>query len=193
MIDLKELQEKLERLNEYTKELIKIKESIYEKMEQDYPWLGYIPPNAPDSFFVEMAEIYPKYNKKVNPKIRFHVVVPEGKEGPVPYVHVYFRHKEDKDNQYISYIDLTRCGYAPQHENECKHLNSKERKALVKFFNTYENGVYTTDKNGNPVPANCYQHALDVYIRAHDVPDNIIDKLERDENGLFVMPNYIEL
>jgi len=162
-------------------------------LENTNPWIGYIPPDAPESFFMEMAEIYPKYNQKKNPKIKFHVVVPEGNEGPVPHVHVYFRHKEDKDKRYISYIDLTRCGYAPQHEDECKHLISKEKKALVKFFETYQPNIYTMDKNGNPVPANCYQHALDVYIDAHDVPQSLIDKLERDENGLFIMPDYLKL
>jgi len=182
-----------ERLESFEKGIIELKESLLIKIEDETPWFGYVPPDAPDSFFVEMAEIYPKYNKDHNPKIRFHLTVPEGKEGPVPHVHVYFRHKEDKDMRYVSYIDLTRCAYAPQHEKECKKLNNKERKALVEFFETYQPRIYTTDKNGNPVPANCYQHALDMYIDAHDVPQSIIDNLERDENGLFVMPNYLEL
>lgn len=183
----------IEQLNENIESMQHIKETYIDRMENINPWYGYVPSNVPDSFFMEMSEIYTKYNRHVNPKIRFHLVVPEGLEGPVPHVHVYFRHKGDKDKRYVSYIDLTRCAYAPQHEDECKHLNAAERKALVKFFETYEDGIYTTDKNGNPVPANCYQHAIDVYIRAHDVPDEIIDKMERDENGLFIMPNYLEL
>ena len=159
-------------------------------------WNGFAPDSVnidnADHFFMEMAEIYPKYNDDHNIKRnRFKVSVVQGGEGPVPHVHVYFEHKDSKQD--VAYICLGSNEYSPQHDKETKILNSQERKALVKFFNTFQKGVFISSKDGNPIPANCWQECVDIWIKTYR-PEDPTRYFEVDEEtGLYIMPDYSEI
>ena len=162
-------------------------------------WDGFAPDSVnidnADYFFMEMAEIYPKYNDDYNiRKIKFRVCIFEKGEGPVPHIHVFFEHKEDKNHgkdRTVAYICLGSNEYAPQHDKETKVLNSKERKALVTFFNTYRKGAYISGKDGNPIPANCWQECVDRWIQNNYDSEKYF-KID-EETGLYVMPDYSEI
>lgn len=153
------------------------------------PWDEYLPEGVDNEiFFAEMAEIYPKYIEEQRPKIKFRIVVPQGDEGPVPHLHMYFRNKKDKDLRYISFICLHKAEYAPQHEG--KRLNFQERKAFIEFLNTFRKGAWMSDKDGNPIPCNCWQECVDTWINTHGDKGNLF---KRDEDGMIIMPDYSEL
>ena len=101
---------------------------------------------------------------------------------------MHFRHKEDKDQQYISYICLHEAKYAPQHKKG-KRLTNSERDALIEFFNILRDKRYTKEKDGQYVPCNCWQECAYTWI------DTWGDKgfFKRDEDGILIMPDYTKL
>ena len=153
-------------------------------------WDEYLPEmtaDQRDTFFMEFAEIYPKYRREHNPRVRFHIIIGQGSEGIVPHLHMHFRHKDDKDQRYISYVCLHEATYAPQHKNS-KRLNAAEKEELIKFLNTFRKGAFTSDKDDNPIPCNCWQECVDTWINTYD------DRLfKRDEDGMVLMPDYNDL
>ena len=86
---------------------------------------------------------------------------------------------------------LATAEYAPQHEKETKILNSHERKALIKFFNTFRKGAYISDKDGNPISCNCWEEAVDRWIQQNDGAEKYFEVDE--ETGRFIMPDYSKL
>ncbi len=71
-------------------------------------------------------------------------------------------------------------------------MNSTERKALQKFFNTFREGAFTRDKNGKPVSANCWQECVDIWLMTYETDPKKYFKID-DETGLYIMPDYSEL
>lgn len=160
-------------------------------------WDDYIPKGITDEnqFFGEMAEIYPQYNKDNNIKSAgFRVCVFENKEGPIPHVHIYYEHKGETNHgtiKTVAYVRLDRAEYAPQHEDETKVLNSKERKNLVKFFSTEMPDVYGRDKNEKFYQRTCWEECVRHWIDENPGSEKYFDIDE--ETGRFIMPDYSEL
>nr|WP_300892883.1 hypothetical protein [uncultured Acetatifactor sp.] len=163
----------------------------------EYTWDDYIPESVTDKyqFFSEMAEIYPRYNRDHNIKSGgFKVCVYEGDEGPIPHVHVYYEHKEMKNHgntKTVAYVCLGTAEYAPQHRKETKELNSKERKALVKFFSTEIPNRFAKDKKGNLYPITCWEECVQHWIDENPGSEKYFEVDE--ETGLYSMPDYSEL
>lgn len=163
---------------------------------ESHRWDDFLPEGVTaddEEFFVELAEIYSRYNEDNNiSRNRFRVCIFEGKEGPVPHVHVFYDRKDSKNhgkNKHIAYICLGTAEYAPQHLKETKILNSQEKKDLVKFFNT-ERDLYKKDNNGNLYRMTCWEEAVDRWIQNKRGSEKFF---EVDENGRFIMPDYMEL
>lgn len=142
-----------------------------------------------EDFGVDYHLIYPKYIKEQKPKIYFHIVIAQGREGIIPRLHMYFRHKEDKDQRYISYICLHEAEYVPHHKDG-KRLTEPEKKALIEFFNTFRKSAATLDKNGNLIPCNCWQECVDVWLATYDDSKKLF---KRDNNRMVIMPDYTKL
>lgn len=163
-------------------------------------WDEYVPDsvniNNVDDFFVEMAEIYPNYNTHYNVggKVSFRMCVVQGDEGPVPHVHIYYNNKGDKNHgkvKTVAYVCLGKNEYAPQHEDETKVLSSKERKALVAFFNTKVPEIYGKDKNDNVYQLTCWQYAVRIWDDSYGEKYGMKQYFEVDEEtGLYKMPDF---
>lgn len=144
------------------------------------------------SFLAEMAEIDPSYNDRVNKKNRrFRVCVFENGEGPVPHVHIYYEHKGDTNHgrsKTVSYVCLHEAKYAPQHINETKILNSKERRDLIDFFSC-GTGTYRKDSSGEMYEITNWESAVMTWIAHSRGSTKYFDAV----NGRFIMPDYREL
>lgn len=163
---------------------------LTEKLTVDNDWSDYLPEGVDrDTFFSEMAEIYPKYIEQKRPKVKFRIAVVQGGEGPVPHMHMYFASKSEKREEFISYPCLHEAIYAPQHPNG-KRLNAQERKALVEFLNTFRKGAFTADAKGDPIPCNCWREAVDIWLMTYGDEKGLF---RYDEDGELVMPDYSEL
>lgn len=166
-------------------------------INNQYTWGSYIPENVTDEnkFFMEMAEIYPKYNSDHNIKDnKFKVCVFEGNEGPIPHVHIFFEHKTGENhgnNKTVSYVCLGTAEYAPQHKKETKILNSHERKALSKFFDTEIPNRFAKDKNGNLYAVTCWQECVQHWMDENPGSEKYFEINE--ETGLYTMPDYSKL
>lgn len=175
---------------EYAEEDVEAENLIEELIERSYTWDAFIPTGMNEErFFREMAEIYPKYNQDHNIKgnRRFRMSVVEGGEGPVPHVHVYYEHKGSKED--VAYICLGKAEYSPQHIKETKILNSREKKDLIKFFET-QRDVFIKDKNGELFQLTCWYEAVRIWINAYGNADAFdVD----EETGLYIMPDYTKL
>lgn len=140
-----------------------------------------------DVYLSPMALIYPRYNEERNPKIRFHVCIVQAGEGIEPHVHVYL---DDDSNGNAAYVCLASATYAPYHKDGAK-LNAEQKDALITFFNTMRKGTATKDKNGNFVPCNCWQEAVDLWISTYGLTKK--DPFTYDKDGNPVMPDYGKL
>jgi len=146
---------------------------------------------TPDGIWIMiMAEIYPRYQREHRPMIKFRVVVVQRGERTIPHVHIYFG-KKGEDEQKIVYLCLHEAKYASKHKNR-KQLTNQEIDALIEFFGTYQDGVatFTLGPDKKPIPANCWQHAVDIWFQSYDDRKNLF---RHDEKGMFVMPDYTEL
>ena len=154
-------------------------------------WDDFIPVNKdPEKFFMEMTEVYPKYNKDHHIKNGFQLSVFSGDdEGPVPHVHVFYEGKSNKKKGTVAYICLGKAEYAPQHKNITKILNKDERKALQKFFETKMPRIMSNKDQ------TCWEYAVEYWVSAKDKSYRKDWKkyFDLDSNGNIIMPNYLEL
>jgi hypothetical protein len=136
-----------------------------------------------EEYLFEMSEVYPKYIIEHNPRINFHISVPQGKEGPIPHFHMSFGSKRNKNKKDTSFIRLDIPEYSPHHD-DYKKLNRLEKEELVKFMNTLR---ISTRVDGSYEYYSCWKECVDLWINNHGDPYNLFEK---DKNGNYIMPDY---
>ena len=161
-----------------------IRDKIYSVKLLNEEYDHYLPEYMdPEVFFMEMAEIYPAYNKKNNIKNGFRVWIYPN-DGPIPHVHVVFHGGEE------SYVKLFSAEYLDGHSKKNHDMNSSEKKDLVKFFNTVRVMADDTEET-------CWQSAVKLwiqYISGDSTREKAFrDLAKKDSKGHYIMPDYSQL
>lgn len=154
-------------------------------MDDEYD--GYIPSDIdPYEFFIEMAEIDPKYNTDHNIRNGFRVWIYPN-EGPVPHVHVAFKHDAE------AYVNLANAAYTDGHKKKTKILTPKEKQSLQKFFESKSKSI---NDSGEVVEITNWRRAVDLWVSYLGNDRNKIEvfkKLFDEYNPDFEIPDYTEL
>jgi len=125
-----------------------------------------------------------------SPIVRFKLAIMTDCEKDIPTIRIEFL--DDAEEKFV-FILLNKAMYAPN--NGSRKLTHIEKQELVKYFNTFEEGIYAYDDDyEEKIPCNHWRECVKCWTShtADNVPD-IRNLFEKDENRNMIMPDYMEL
>ena len=135
-----------------------------------------------DQFIGEMAKVDYHWGEQKGTRIK-DVWVRQGREGPVPHIHVHLKGKIEK----IAYVCLHDNIYAWWHYGSGKDgvtLNEPLQKELYSYLNNVQKG---STPDGRPINYNNWQECVQIWLNTFGDRNN---HFKRNEQGQIIMPDY---